>query len=224
VAAISNLEPEPAVVARAQETEPALSVPQQAAVASFVPAPASFSESASSIPQPEPEFSAPVPADVVAAESYAAPAPPQFNEPIPEPVAESVSQIAEPASTPEPAIIEAASFVSAEEPKQQELKEETVTVKSTAAAWANWRQIRDTGDAKSDMPQPTHPEFDTPVSQPAVMAAAAGAEQIAQNADIDIPLPPAETPTDVSSIVDSVLADLRPRLMAEISRKMSEKK
>jgi len=36
--------------------------------------------------------------------------------------------------------------------------------------------------------------------------------------------PPAENPSDVASIVDSVLADLRPRLMAEITRKMAEKK
>ena len=227
VAAISNPDPEPAVAPRAQETEPAPAVPPQAAVASSAPTPASFSEPASSVPQPEPEFSAPVPTDVVPAESHAVPAPPQFNEPIPEPVAQSVSKIAEPASTPEPAVIEAASSVSPEEPKQEESKkedhkEETITVKSTAAAWANWRQIRDTGDAKADTPQPAHPEFDTPVSQPAVMAAAAGAEQIPQNTDI--PIPPTETPTDVSSIVDSVLADLRPRLMAEISRKMAEKK
>ena len=30
--------------------------------------------------------------------------------------------------------------------------------------------------------------------------------------------------SDVASIVDSVLADLRPKLMKEISRKMAEKK
>jgi hypothetical protein len=55
------------------------------------------------------------------------------------------------------------------------------------------------------------------------MAAAAGAElpppvtsasQAEQATDI----------ADIAGIVDSVLADLRPRLMAEISRKMAEKK
>jgi hypothetical protein len=51
------------------------------------------------------------------------------------------------------------------------------------------------------------------------MAVAAGAEQNAQE-----PAAPTENPTDVASIVDSVLADLRPRLMAEITRKMAEKK
>jgi len=35
---------------------------------------------------------------------------------------------------------------------------------------------------------------------------------------------PNGNPTDVASIVDSVLADLRPKLMEEITRKMAEKK
>jgi hypothetical protein len=52
------------------------------------------------------------------------------------------------------------------------------------------------------------------------MAVAAGAEQNVQEPTA----PPSENPHDVASIVDSVLADLRPRLMAEITRKMSEKK
>jgi hypothetical protein len=52
------------------------------------------------------------------------------------------------------------------------------------------------------------------------MAVAAGAEHSAQ----ETPAPSSESPSDIAGIVDSVLADLRPRLMAEISRKMSEKK
>jgi hypothetical protein len=57
-------------------------------------------------------------------------------------------------------------------------------------------------------------------AEAAAMAVAAGAEQRA----LEVTPPSAENPTDVASIVDSVLADLRPRLMAEISRKMAEKK
>jgi hypothetical protein len=52
------------------------------------------------------------------------------------------------------------------------------------------------------------------------MAVAAGAEQSLQEAS----LAPDDKRADVASIVDSVLADLRPKLMAEISRKMAEKK
>jgi CheY-like chemotaxis protein len=102
-------------------------------------------------------------------------------------------------------------------------KEESETVKSTAAAWASWRQIRDNGDAKPETAEPAREGFN--VSEPAraesaAMAVAAGAEQNGQESAA----PPAENPTDVASIVDSVLADLRPRLMAEITRKMAEKK
>ncbi len=94
-------------------------------------------------------------------------------------------------------------------------------VKNTAAAWASWRQIRDTGNAVQ--PELDHrQEFDasTPSTEANAAAAAAGAEQS---------LPPAnpqehENASDVASIVDSVLADLRPKLMKEISRKIAEKK
>jgi len=50
---------------------------------------------------------------------------------------------------------------------------------------------------------------------------AAGAEQALQETSSAAPI---DKPADVASIVDSVLADLRPKLMEEISRKMAEKK
>ncbi|MGB0006262.1 MAG: response regulator [Candidatus Sulfotelmatobacter sp.] len=102
-------------------------------------------------------------------------------------------------------------------------REDSETLKSTAAAWASWRQIRDTGDAKAETAAPLRDEQYIPVpapAEPAAMAVAAGAEQNLHEAIA----PPPENPNDVASIVDSVLADLRPRLMAEITRKMSEKK
>ena len=100
---------------------------------------------------------------------------------------------------------------------------ESEVVKNTAAAWATWRQTRDADDSQAtstaddksheiDMPQP--PES-------AAMAVAAGAEQIPQQVSSPVS---GENPADVASIVDSVLADLRPRLMEEISRKMGQKK
>jgi CheY-like chemotaxis protein len=95
------------------------------------------------------------------------------------------------------------------------------TVKSTAAAWASWRQVRDTGKGDEAEAQPR--EYDTPRSAPpdtAAMAVAAGAEQIVQEAAAAT----AEGESNVASIVDSVLADLRPKLMEEINRKMSKKK
>ncbi len=95
------------------------------------------------------------------------------------------------------------------------------TVKSTAAAWASWRQIQDTNGSQAVPGQPQ--EVEVPESAPAeaARAVAAGAEQILQEAQANAP---SGNPADVASIVDSVLADLRPKLMAEISRKMAEKK
>jgi CheY-like chemotaxis protein len=94
---------------------------------------------------------------------------------------------------------------------------ESETVKTRAAAWANWRQIR---DGKSEAAQ-TGEDNSSELANAGANAAAvaAGAERVMQaNAQ------PEEQPSDVASIVDSVLADLRPKLMKEISRKMAEKK
>jgi len=100
---------------------------------------------------------------------------------------------------------------------------ESETVKSTAAAWASWRQIRDTGkESEAIEAQPR--ESEAPQSAPEQIhakAVAAGAEQLLQEAAA---ADPNRNPSDVASIVDSVLADLRPKLMEEISRKMAEKK
>jgi CheY-like chemotaxis protein len=97
------------------------------------------------------------------------------------------------------------------------------TVKSTAAAWASWRQVRDTGkSAESASAQPTEFAIPSASSQDTnARAVAAGAEQILQAVAAS---DSAHNPSDVASIVDSVLADLRPKLMEEISRKMAEKK
>jgi two-component system chemotaxis response regulator CheY len=94
-----------------------------------------------------------------------------------------------------------------------EPKPEQEAVKSTAAAWANWRQNRDTGNGGEAAPAQVEPE-----ESQSARAVAAGAEQSAQAPESK------NSPGDVASIVDSVLADLRPKLMAEISRKMAEKK
>jgi len=207
-------EPEPAVSAEAMKAE---AVP----VAQSQPPASSF----------EPASPAPVAAEVAPVEANALASPlPEFAEAKPDParVAEFMSPVSEaevaglagivglgaevqqPASQSEPAIGE------------PESKPNSETVKSTAAAWATWRETRDTGkDSGAVQAQPA--EFQGPESAPAetARAVAAGAEQASQ----DIPTAaPSENSTDVASIVDSVLADLRPKLMAEISRKMAEKR
>jgi two-component system chemotaxis response regulator CheY len=125
-----------------------------------------------------------------------------------------------------------------ENPPHTEPVPETETVKTAAAAWASWRQIRDANETRLETPPPAPQDFDMPSPQnaePAAMAVAAGAEQSPQDATISSSAISSETfsseaathadnAADVASIVDSVLADLRPKLMAEISRKMAEKK
>jgi CheY-like chemotaxis protein len=238
VAAISTPEPEapqphPAVSAEAPEPQ-SMPAPQfdtvTMASSPAVVEPATDLESTpASMSQPEAAFTAPATSDL--APEYAQPSPAtesveQPSEPVSEPLSPAIETAARPdQAQPAPELIPvaaepaASSYTVAEpivsepfvspEPAEERI-EESESVKSTAAAWASWRQIRDTGEAK-------------PVAEPAesaAMAVAAGAEQIAQESAAA----PPENPQDVASIVDSVLADLRPRLMAEISRKMSEKK
>ncbi len=216
---------------------------------SFVAAePANVADLASaSISQPEAAFVAPIPAELSSPELQPEPSS-GFAEPTNEPVVESVNPALQTASAPpelppapesESTIVQTTSSDDAfapivhteihpepvpyqKEEHQEEQKEEpeTVDVKTTAAAWASWRQIRDT-DPKPAPAEPARQEFEAPVPvESAAMAVAAGAEQPIQ----ETAAPPAENPSDVASIVDSVLADLRPRLMAEITRKMAEKK
>jgi len=89
-------------------------------------------------------------------------------------------------------------------------RREKEIAESTAAAWATWRRIRET-DGKGN---PTALEKDQ-----AAMAVAAGAEKSPEEANA----PEAES-EELTSIVDSVLADLRPKIVEEISRKLGKKK
>ncbi len=127
----------------------------------------------------------------------------------------------------EPAIAEASTASSsdsapvADAHKHTEESKPDSEVKSTAAAWASWRQSRDTRkDSEVGQSQPKGFEVPEPVPAEIAAAVAAGAEQTLQEASAA----PKADRTDVASIVESVLANLRPKLMEEISRKMAEKK
>lgn len=87
----------------------------------------------------------------------------------------------------------------------------------TAAAWATWRKIRETGGPKSGEASQKDEEESLPQDR-AAMAVAAGAEsnpEEATNFDAD---------PEIASIVDSVLADMRPKIVEEIARKLGKKK
>jgi hypothetical protein len=97
---------------------------------------------------------------------------------------------------------------------------------TTAAAWASWRQIRETGDgkkatgpAKANQQEDDDDDYPAPPPDTAAMAVAAGAEKAAAEA----PEGSADDPAAIASIVDKVLADLRPKIAEEISKKMKKK-
>ena len=97
-----------------------------------------------------------------------------------------------------------------------------------AAAWASWRQIRESshqkpaskGSAKSKQQDEDEDEYPEPSPDRAAMAVAAGAEKAPEEA----PAAPGPDAKSIASIVDSVLADLRPKIVEEIAKKLNEKK
>jgi two-component system, chemotaxis family, chemotaxis protein CheY len=105
-------------------------------------------------------------------------------------------------------------------------KRESDLAASTAAAWASWRQIRETAQptATAEGRNPSDDEFgiagSSSASESAAMAVAAGAERAPDEASAA----DSDDPAAIASIVDSVLADLRPKIVEEISRKLGKRK
>jgi CheY-like chemotaxis protein len=93
-------------------------------------------------------------------------------------------------------------------------KKESEIAATTAAAWASWRRIRETADGRG---AENASEKDSQSGDEAAMAVAAGAEKAPQDSS------DAEVTPEIASIVDSVLADLRPKIVEEISRKLGKK-
>lgn len=132
-------------------------------------------------------------------------------------------------SEPEP--VEAVS-AAAEAPAQQESaaggtrvmaeKRDSELAESTAAAWASWRQIRSdepkSGESSEARRQDDEDDEAALPADRAAMAAAAGAEKRPEDGAS------ASDPRGIASIVDSVLAELRPKIVEEISRKLGDKK
>jgi CheY-like chemotaxis protein len=100
-------------------------------------------------------------------------------------------------------------------------KKESDLVATTAAAWASWRQIRETGSPSPNAPESASAENrqdDESAHSPesAAMAVAAGAEKSPEASASSS----AESQA-IANIVDSVLAELRPKIAEEIARKLS---
>jgi two-component system, chemotaxis family, chemotaxis protein CheY len=90
----------------------------------------------------------------------------------------------------------------------------------TAAAWASWHRVRESG-APSAEPGKKEAENKTATAEDgAARAVAAGAEKAPEDASATH-----ESEAEgIASIVDSVLAEMRPKIYEEISRKMGKKK
>jgi two-component system chemotaxis response regulator CheY len=144
----------------------------------------------------------------------------------------SASQIV---STVEPPPTEAVAAVSGAAPGNEKVaggemaeNRESDLAAATAAAWASWRQIRESGDnkkatgpAKANQQDDDDEEYPELPPDRAAMAAAAGAEK--SPSVEDVPEVSADDPEAIASIVDKVLADLRPKIAEEISRKLKKK-
>jgi len=94
---------------------------------------------------------------------------------------------------------------------------ETPVVSEAAAAWQNWQQIRDSV---------MRPQQTAGIAEAIAQAAQASAP--VQETSPSSPTPSSAMPAlegaALASIVDSVLAELKPKLMEEIAKKMAEKK
>jgi hypothetical protein len=110
---------------------------------------------------------------------------------------------------------ESAPVLSGARGKSDPANKEPDIAESTAAAWASWRRIRESGDGKSAK---ANSKDQSASRDEAAMAVAAGAEKSPDASASD-----AES-GEIDSIVDSVLADLRPKIVEEISRKLGKKK
>ena len=84
-----------------------------------------------------------------------------------------------------------------------------------AAAWASWKQVRDSGPS----PEPTAPSADAISSKANETPSAESINHETESAGAE-----AAEDSGIASIVDSVLAELKPKLMREIAKKMGKEK
>jgi CheY-like chemotaxis protein len=99
-----------------------------------------------------------------------------------------------------------------------------------AAAWQNWKQIRETiissnivgSELTSQIAGVAAAELRIVQQEPSSIDEPD--EATAESAETDSDVGDAEGPAAIASIVDSVLAELKPKLIAEIARKMKQEK
>jgi hypothetical protein len=114
-------------------------------------------------------------------------------------------------SQPSPRVESSETVASASEPGEPHGESEL------AAAWANWRHIRESViGSQLGGSQLTSQIADT------VAELKTNTTEVPPDSQPDGSSATGEESSEISSIVDSVLADLKPKLMAEIARKMGK--
>ena len=106
-------------------------------------------------------------------------------------------------------------------------QDESEIAETTAAAWASWRQIRDSIPSQKN--QNTHESANSEPADnlepaAAAMAVAAGAEANPSEAAASSAASSGLNSQTVASIVDNLLAELRPKIVEEISKKLAAEK
>ena len=114
------------------------------------------------------------------------------------------------------------------EPCVTEPSRETDLAAATAAAWANWRDVRESvlgpkaaSDSGSSSPGTAETELDESKESNKNERAPQPEPDMAAAASVDEA--PAADP-NLSSIVDNMLAELKPKLMAELAEKLKQEK
>lgn len=217
IAAIPPLESTPVV----SEPEPsAFPQPESASAQSGIAA----AESAQPAEEVKAEDTASAPARLAQtadAEDQIDPAPNEVSAELPSAatVVEAAAQTEQESSRAEAAIPETQSQDIPAEAVASAISEsapsEASRENAAASASNSWHQIRDLADTSA------HSSAQDESKDSAAMAVAAGAEHAPQDAS---EASDSGDPTEIANIVDSVLADLRPRIVAEISKKMGKKK
>jgi len=96
-----------------------------------------------------------------------------------------------------------------------------------AAAWQNWKQIRETlaGSQPLAAGAEARAELDSKQEEAATPAQAVSADAAPEPVEAEEVAGEApEESTAIASIVDSMLAELRPKLVEEIAKKMNSEK
>jgi twitching motility two-component system response regulator PilH len=132
----------------------------------------------------------------------------------------SVEAISQNAVSPD--VQEAAAVASVEAASQEVTPQREAEL---AAAWQNWKQIRES--IVSGQPPASVAEAPATEARPVQQEETETADEDADNEDAEVETASSEAPgesTAIASIVDSMLAELRPKLVEEIAKKMNSEK